>query len=273
MNAPRPGAHLDLHLHTDLSDGRYPPEEVLERCAAGGLEVVALTDHDLAVELEAGPRQTAAGPLHLLGGAEISGVHEGEEYHLLVYFSGAVPEGFRRFCRMQAQERAERYDAAVRSLDLRGLSGPDARARRGERSLTRHHIARALVASGHATSVGDAFSRHVGDASRTVPRMSLPFVDAIRIAREHGGITSWAHPPLHVLHRYAGCFAEAGLQGLEGIRPRLSRTARKQYKKAVRRHRLFLTGGSDWHGWLEPELGLFTVHAQELRGFLDALAA
>ena len=142
----------------------------------------------------------------------------------------------------------------------------------GERSVTRFHLAQALVSAGHAQTTGDAFSRYLASAHGHVTPLQLSFVEAIEIARAHGGITSWAHPPLDALKAHVGTFASAGLQGLEALRPFVNGKARKAYKKAAKRHGLFLTGGSDFHGWKGEQLGLFRVQAREVEGFLDTLA-
>lgn len=264
---------FDLHMHSDRSDGMLPPDELLARCAAGGLEVVALTDHDLSATVDPGPRTVDGRTLHVVAGAEVSGLHDGQEYHLLVYFPGEVPGAFRDFCETRCRARATRYERAVSSLDLPGVDGPDAEARRGERALTRHHLARALVGAGHARSVRDAFRAHVDFRHGHVPPLELPFVDAIRIAREHGGVTSWAHPPQAAVQRHLGTFVEAGLQGLETHRPLVDGRSRRKLTRHARRHGLFTTGGSDWHGWTDARPGLFHVEKVDLRGFLDALAA
>ncbi|MCO4748394.1 MAG: PHP domain-containing protein [Proteobacteria bacterium] len=273
FDALKPGARFDLHLHTARSDGAFPLDEVLARCAAGKLDVVAITDHDLVPELDSGVQRIGDRDLTVLAGAEVTGQHDGHELHLLVYFAGEVPEGFRQFCTEQTRGRAERYAEAVKNLAL-PLPEPTADAHRGERALTRFHLAQALVASGHATNVGDAFARFLGHGHGNVPRMPLTFVDAIRVARSYGGVTSWAHPPPTLVERYVAEFAAAGLQGLESLRPGVKRQARNVYKKAAKRHGLFATGGSDWHGWHHPdELGLHSVRKFELTGFLDALLA
>ena len=117
----RPGSRFDLHLHTTSSDGKFDPEEVITRCARGGLDVIALTDHDFATAIPAGPRRIAGRDIHVLAGAEISGVHDGTEYHLLVYFPGPLPLSFRAFCRRQCLERAVRYEDNQRSSGLRSV--------------------------------------------------------------------------------------------------------------------------------------------------------
>ena len=92
--------------------------------------------------------------------------------------------------------RADRYTEAVRRIDLPGLPPADAQARRGERALTRTHLAQALVESGHARTLQDAFDRWAGERAGLVPHVRLQFLTAIRHAVAAGGITSWAHPKL-----------------------------------------------------------------------------
>lgn len=264
---------FDLHLHSTRSDGRFPPEDVLARCAAGRLDVVALTDHDLTTPLAPGLHTVNGRTLHVIAGAEVSGVHDGREFHLLVYFPAAVPDAFRTFCTERAQHRAERYARAVDRLGLPGLDAPDDAARRGERALTRHHLARALVDAGAAADTRDAFRRFVCHSHGIVDRVDLDFREAIRVARKHGGVTSWAHPPMPALRTYLPAFVGAGLHGIEALRPHTSARDRNTMRRLARQHDLVLTGGSDWHGWADADLGLFAVERGSLRGFLDLLEA
>jgi 3',5'-nucleoside bisphosphate phosphatase len=269
---PSPNATFDLHLHSSCSDGKLPPEGVLEQAARGGLDVIALTDHDLVGALEPRVHQVGGRAIRVLCGAEISGVHDGREFHLLVYFPQDAPPRFDDFCRRTVRARAERYEVARANIGLPGVRPAPPEAHAGDLALTRHHLARALVEAGHASDLSDAFARYTG--SDNVPRLDLPFVECIREARACGGLTSWAHPPREAVERYLDTFVEAGLHGLEGMRPGLRRTDRRFYKKKARRHGLFLTGGSDSHGWRASErLGLFRLRGAELAPFLDALAA
>lgn len=263
----RPNTAFDLHLHTSASDGRYPLDEVLRRCAEGGLKVVAITDHDLPVNHRSGPVQVGEHTLYVIAGAEISGVHDGREYHLLVYFPREVPADFVAFCRRQCDERAGRFSATFRALGVEAEPPAEARA------LTRLHMARSLVGAGVVGSTGEAFVRFLGDSRGHVPPLSLPFVEAIRVARAAGGLTSWAHPPKSAVEAYLPTFVEAGLQGLELARPRLKGSERKALGKLAKRHGLYITGGSDWHGWTGPGPGMFRVDAMQLSGFVEALLA
>lgn len=272
----RAGAPIDLHLHSTRSDGTLSPEDLLRGCARVGLELVAITDHDLTHDVPHGEHDFDGHALRLVAGAEISGVHAGRELHLLVYFPGAVPAAFRAFCQAQCRERADRYQQAVTRLDGQldlTLAGPDDAATQGERALTRLHLAQAMAAAGAVRHWRDAFARYLGDQHDIVPPLSLAFTDAIRIARAHGGLTSWAHPSRLQLTTHLEAFVAAGLQGVEGVRPFLSSNDRKMVRTAARKHQLYVTGGSDWHGDRDGALGTFQATAGEVDDFLRALAA
>lgn len=266
------GRRFDLHLHSTRSDGRLSPDVLLAACSAGGLDVVALTDHDLAAEVPVGQQQVGGRTITVIAGAEISGVHDGVEQHLLVYFRGEPPPDFRAFCTTRCRERAARYAEGVERLGFADLPRPDDAAWAGSRALTRQHLAEALVARGHARDLREAFRRYVGDAHPTVPPVSLSFRDAITIAREAGGLTSWAHPSVGMMERHLGAFVAAGLQGVEIERPGLLASEKRRMKALARAHGLFVTGGSDWHGGAVP-VGLFAVDRSALDGFLAAFEA
>ena len=266
-------ARVDLHLHTNRSDGAFEPDEVLRRCAASGLDVIAITDHDIATDLAPGEHHVDGHTLHVIAGAEITGELDGTEYHLLVYFPGAVPQGFQDFCRNQCILRAARYQAARTNLGLDGIPPADAVALAGDRALTRLHLAKALVDLGHASHVGDAFGRWLSDHHGNVPNLGLSLTDAIRIAREHGGITSWAHPSVADAQVHLPTLVDAGLHGIEGLRPKINSRDRGRLRRLARGHDIFLTGGSDWHGWADAKVGLFALSLDEIGEFAEVLDA
>ena len=264
-----PQSRCDLHLHSVRSDGRYTPDEILDEAARKRLGVIALTDHDLSTNMAPGLHRRNGHDVFLIHGAEISGVHNGQEFHLLVYFPYEAPPAFTHFCQQQVTARRKRYEQALANIGLADVDDAATYLEQGTEALTRHHLARALVKAGHAQSLADAFQRFA--TPQNVPRLGLPFTECIQIARQSGGLTSWAHPPLAQFKAYIQTFAAAGLQGVEAIRPNVNRTSRKTYKKAAKRLGLFLTGGSDWHGWKGTELGLFFIYQRELNPFFQTL--
>ena len=267
----RPHSRIDLHLHSSLSDGKLHPSELLRECSEAGLDCIALTDHDLPPAIKAGRNVVGKRAIHVIHGVEISGAHDGREFHLLVYFPNEMPPDFQEFCRDRARKRALRYDGAREKLAIASNPEADEEARSGQRSLTRFHLAMALVESKTVASKSMAFERYLGHQHGLFPPLDLQFVEAIQAARAAGGVCSWAHPSWEDAVAYTPTFAEAGLQGLEAIRPAVKKKLRKRFERLASQHGLFLTGGSDWHGWNRTTLGHFFINGEQSAGFLQAL--
>lgn len=266
-----PRARLDLHMHSSRSDGRLSPEGVLAAAAAGGLDAIALTDHDLPPAIPQGLHRLGPRQIHVVHGVEISAMHEGRELHLLAYFPGEMPADFVDFCLGRARSRARRYAEALDNMGLSGMAPPDEDAHEGRRALTRYHLARALVSAGHSATLSDAFQRWAGEHQPYVPALDLQFVDAIAAVREAGGFSSWAHPDLELARAWTGIFASAGLHALEAHRPSVGRGVRDTVARLAFKHRLGVTGGSDWHGW-QGELGNFAVPLRQMTELARAVA-
>lgn len=263
---------FDLHLHTSRSDGQHPPDEVLVRCAKGGLDVVAITDHDIAPPFRAGVHEVDGRAIRVIAGVEASGMHDGAELHLLVYFPGDVPDAFRAFTQAQVSARVERYETGRLALEVE-LPPADAAARSGERALTRHHLARALVAAGACRDIREAFARFLHEGAGNVPKVQVAAGEVIDAAHTSGAVVSWAHPTRDQSQRHLEGLVKLGLDGVEGIRPRASSADRRFFRNAAKRHGLFVTGGSDWHGWYEGEPGLFAVERAEIAAFVERIGA
>ena len=263
---------LDLHMHSTRSDGKLSPSEVLRRCAVGGLDVIALTDHDMPPALPHGQHSIAGRTIRVIHGVELSTTHEDTEQHLLVYFPQEMPASFAALCRTLVIARADRYDTAVKRIDLPGLELADERARRGERAITRTHLSQALVQAGHARTLHEAFDRWTGSRTGLVPHVQLQFIDAIEQAVAAGGITSWAHPRLDQAREWIKAVTAAGLHGLEVYRPRMGRTRQNGLIRLAARNGLVLTGGSDFHGWSPGQLGAFSVSGRRVRDWARQLS-
>lgn len=259
-----PEPRLDLHLHSARSDGRHAPLEVLRRAAAGGLDAVALTDHDVE-PIYGGDLELDGRRLRVIPGAEVSGTHQGRELHLLVWFPGEPSEEARAWLRAGAQARARRYDAAAAKL---GLDPAPPEAHAGALALTRHHLARAMVAAGRVPHVQHAFP-HLG--AGVVPPLERTYLDAIRAAVAFGAVTSWAHPALGDAQRFLADFVRAGLHAVEADRPGLDRPTRNGLRRLAKQHRIGISGGSDWHGWWQGELGTYTFTGEAARALAPRL--
>lgn len=266
-------SRIDLHMHSHNSDGRLSPEALLENCAFAGLDCISITDHDLEPSIKAGRNLVGKKVIHVIHGAEISGRYEDRELHLLVYFPEEMPETFRAFCRSRAKARADRYNHACKQLGISSIPNADEKAQAGLRSLTRMHLAQHLVQQGITQTTHEAFQKYLGHSQGLFPLIDLSFLSAIDIARSCGGITSWAHPSWDLAEKWTPNFASAGLHALEAIRPSIKKKSRKRFERLATRHGLFLTGGSDWHGWKKDPIGSFSINGDQSMDFLSALYA
>jgi len=266
-NSPR----IDLHMHSDLSDGHFGPEEMLKLAGLGGLDVMALTDHDLSPALTPGVHRMGDHRVRVIAAVELSTMHQGTEQHLLVYFPDQMPEAFAAWCTARAIWRAQWFDAALDALDLSDVPRADTDARAGRRCLTRVHLARALVDAGVASTMGHAFNEWVGSDTGRIPALDMGFLEALEVACEAGGWTSWAHPNPTQAAEWVPGFAAAGLHALEAWRATGGQHRRDTLHRLAVRHGLAITGGSDWHGTGPRRLGSFSVPWRVLGATAQAL--
>jgi predicted metal-dependent phosphoesterase TrpH len=266
---------IDLHIHSHASDGHLSPTAVVDAAAAGGLDVVALTDHDTVAGVAEAVAAARERPLRVIPGIEVSTRHEGAEIHVLGYFVDPESEALRRHGEGSADRRTDRMRRMVRRLQEQGLSveyedvlkeaGPEAS------SLGRPHLARALLARGQIRSYGEAFDRYLRDGGSAFVETDFPSVrEAIEMIRAAGGVAVWAHPPMELFDREIRRFASWGLNGVECFRPATPPAESLLLETAARSLGLFRTGGSDWHGPHRARLGDFAVRYEDVREFLEA---
>ncbi len=255
------GPKVDLHCHSLASDGLVHAEELARCAASAGLSALAITDHDLPPVLGHGERTYGDHTIRLIAGVELSTMHKERELHLLVYFPEAMPADFAEWCRARARWRASWFDACTQALGMAEVQA-GAEAHAGRRTLTRLHLARAVVSNGISPNLRSAFNDHVGHSSTVIPALNLSFLEALQVAKAAGGWTSWAHPPAALAADWTAEFSEAGLDALESHRP--VKTGRNRLATLAHQHGMGITGGTDWHGGGKRKMGSFRVAARTL---------
>ena len=265
---------VDLHMHTTFSDGERSPEEVVELAVAGGLDVIAITDHDNTLGV-APARRAARGRIRVIPGVEMSTRWRGESIHILGYFVDPAAEPLNAHYRKLLERRHDRMSQIVERLADQGVALSlehvgDQRAS-ARVPYTRPHLAHALVREGYATSVPDAFDRYIGAGCPAHVLVESPTPEeVIASILAAGGIAVWAHPPIRHMGRLLPRMMDAGLRGVEVYRP-WHRGVREAVASHARRAGLFATGGSDWHGRSDDgELGDFSVRSRDVEDFLRA---
>ncbi len=253
---------IDLHTHSDLSDGSLSPEALAALAAENALTAVALTDHDT---MEGTARFIAAcGRLGLRGiaGVEISADFGPGTMHVLGYFAGIPDAGFMADL---ARIREGRRDRNTRILaTLAGLGMPvgagELAAVAGEGVAGRPHIAQALVARGYVQDFREAFDQWLGKGRPAYhDRYRLGPVESVSAIVSAGGAAVLAHPftlklSTGALRAMLDSLVAAGLSGIEVFYPEHPFALRQLYTTLARERDLVLTGGSDFHGSMNPAI-------------------
>ena len=258
---------IDLHSHTDESDGTFTPAELVAEARRVGLEALGITDHDTLAGYDIALPLTRAADLDLVCGIELSTRFHGASVHLLGYFPQGDPgTDFRQWLQSLLASRRERNGHLIHRLQSLGIAITLAEVEREGRSLTgRPHFARVLVAKGHARDLQHAFDEYLGESARAyVQREEVPIAEAIQRLRAAGGICSMAHPARvaknhwETLNRWVGELAGLGMQAIEVHHSDHSPEGIAYYSSLAVRYGLAMTGGSDFHGGNKPHIQLGT---------------
>ena len=272
---------IDLHTHTDESDGSHTPAELVREAVEAGVEALAITDHDtLAGYTAAVPLAREAG-LELICGIELSTKLRGRSVHLLGYFLDGepAPEFQAWLHEMQASRRDRNRRLAARLRDM----GMDIRLEeveaRGRGMTGRPHFAQVMLEKGYVSNFRQAFDDYLDESARAyVPRLEPQFDQGIARIRAGGGLAVLPHPvrvaPGRRIEELLGGMCDAGLRGIEAYHPDHAPEDTEYYLHLARKYGLAVTGGSDFHGGLKPGLRIGTGYDGALRvprEVLDAL--
>src|SRR5260370_1148343 len=266
---------IDLHSHTNQSDGSCSPEELIAEARRVGVHILAITDHDTFTGYDQALPHAHKHGVELLCGIELSTKLNGESAHLLGYFlrdshlqSNGMDEFRRWLIELQAlrRERNTRLAARLRELGF-DITLEEAEAR-GRGMTGRPHFARIMIEKGYVETVQQAFDDYLAEsAPGYVDRHEPQFADAVERIRNAGGIASVAHPV-----RLKGDFAamlpglcDAGLNAIEAYHSDHKPENTEMYLGLAERYGLLVTGGSDFHGAVKPGLELGTERNGKVR--------
>jgi predicted metal-dependent phosphoesterase TrpH len=248
---------IDLHTHSNRSDGTDSPAELVEKAKAAGLDVVAITDHDSTAGWDEAQETADRVGIVLVRGIEISTMLEGVSVHLLGY--GFDPSDAPLLDELERiltgrDQRLPRLLEQLADHDM-PLSQDDVAAQSGNAAASgRPHVADAMVAAGYVADRDEAFRDWLYDNGPAyVERYGAPLEDAIDLVREAGGVSVVAHPWARRGRRaltpevIAG-LAGRGLAGIEVDHNNHSDEVRAELRGLAADLGLVTTGSSDYHG-------------------------
>lgn len=252
---------IDLHVHSTYSDGTFTPEQLLERARRLGLTAFALTDHDTVDGLRALP-DPVADDVVVVPGVEVSAEVSHGTLHMLGYYVDTNNHALQDILLQIRHGREVRNRHILERLNGLGvaLTWDDVTRHSDAGVVGRPHFAMALEAGGYVREKSEAFERYLAKGRPAyVDRYRLSPADSIAAIRAAGGVPVLAHPFTLQLNRRALrlCVKELVSQGLEGIEVHYSEHSaerKSHYDSLVRAFDLVATGGSDFHGALNPDI-------------------
>ncbi|MEZ3177691.1 PHP domain-containing protein [Streptomyces pimonensis] len=259
---------IDLHTHSTASDGTDTPAELVRKASAAGLDVIALTDHDTTRGHAEALSVLPAG-LTLVPGAELSCRLDGISMHMLAYLFDPEEPALLAERELVRDDRVPRAQGMIAKLNALGVPVTWEQVARiaGDGSVGRPHVASALVELGVVPTVGDAFTRDwLADGGRAhMEKHETDPFEALRLVRNAGGVTVFAHPAADKRGRTVpesaiAELAEAGLDGIEVDHMDHDRETRARLRGLAKELGLLVTGSSDYHGSRKTcVLGEFTT--------------
>lgn len=240
---------IDLHSHSTISDGTLSPSELVRAAARGGVNILALTDHNTTNGLEEAAEEAGRWKLTLIPSIEIN--TSTHLIHILGYFLDYKNAQFQDALARSRDARRLRAKRMVENLQKIGVGITmelvDEVAKGA--SLGRPHVADTLVKMGIVEKRQDAFDKFL---KKGLPgyagEAGLSPKEAIELIRSVGGIPSLAHPAVNEQDNHLPELIQFGLLGIETYYLSHSQERVSHYEKLAREKGLLMTGGSDFHG-------------------------
>lgn len=261
---------VDLHVHSNKSDGTMSPRDLVDYAIEKGLKAFALTDHDTINGILEATEAAIGKDIEVIPGIEFSTQYHGKDIHILGLCIDYQSEEFLSSLNAFQHSRDVRNEKMCLKLQTAGIdityekllaSFPNA-------VITRAHYGRFLLDNGYVKAMPDAFDKYIGDyAPFYVPREKVTPFQAIELIIQAGGIPILAHPTLYHLSKSSlegllTLLKEAGLIGIEAVYSTHSPSEERDMKRLAAKYQLCISGGSDFHGSNKPQIDLATGYGK-----------
>jgi 3',5'-nucleoside bisphosphate phosphatase len=255
---------IDLHSHTNESDGSCSPAQLIDEAVRAGVTTLGITDHDTFKGYDQAEPHAAAAGVELVCGIELSTKLHGHSVHLLGYFFDRnVKNGlddFRTWVVDLQEARRDRNVRLVARLQELGFDITLAEAEARGRGMTgRPHFAKILVEKGYVSNLRQAFDEYLDESAKGyVYRREPQLAEGVDRIRKAGGIASLAHP-VRVKGDVPALMPElkdSGLNAIEAYHTDHTAQDTELYLSLAKRYGLRVTGGSDYHGDVKPGVTL-----------------
>ncbi|MEJ2613717.1 MAG: PHP domain-containing protein [Ignavibacteriaceae bacterium] len=241
---------VDLHIHTNHSDGFYSPEEIVLKAKENEFEAISITDHDNLSGINNAIKKGNEIGVEVIPGLEISSDIKDREIHILGYFIQTDSQELETYLNFFRVERLKRATRIVNKLNLLGisLSIDDVMEVAKNSAVGRPHIAQAMLNRGLISTYYEAFNKFIGNGGPAFEKkVHISPQSAFKIISDAGGLSFIAHPG-YMEESLLKELIDEGVDGIEVIHSSHSQHQVRFYRGIVNEYFLLECGGSDFHG-------------------------
>ena len=246
---------IDLHIHTNFSDGMFSAEEAVAYAHKMELSAIAITDHDTTNGIKPAQEAAAKYNIEIVPGIELSSYLSEflvDEIHILGYFIEWENDKFQEKLSLLKAKRIERAKQILKKLSHLGIKINEERVFQlaGQSVIGRLHFAQIMVEDGYVFSIRDAFYNYLGEGRPAfVPKMYLTPQETIKMILDVKGIPVLAHPNIQQIdEKVIKELVAQGLKGIEIFCSKLDEQTAGYFQHLAKENNLLITGGSDCHG-------------------------
>ncbi len=255
---------IDLHVHSNASDGTYTPSQVVALAVEKGLSAMALTDHDTISGIPEAQAAAAGLPIEIIPGIEISCVYQGKEIHILGLYVNPDDQEFRTAAEGLRLIRDKRNETMMLRFQEAGmdLTLEEILEKNPGTVITRAHIARLLMEKGYVKTMDQAFRKYLDyGGPYCPPKEEITPEYAMKILTNSKASPVLAHPYQYRLgdqktEELVCYLTSLGLHGLEVYHSSNNQYESGKLKKLALKYGLFSAGGSDFHGDNKPDISI-----------------
>ncbi len=268
----------DLHTHTIESDGKLTQEALFKKAKAKGVDVLAITDHDVCARVEKNRALAKTHDMTYIPGIELSTLKDGKSVHLLGYFRDdsyqAEPmQAYYTYIREGRENRAKRFIENLKRFYDISITYEQV-VSHSDGIIARPHIARAIM-DAYPYTHDEIFDRFLGEHAKAyVPSTELSTEEGIRLLRRFDIVISLAHPGL-ISDKVREEVLEYDYDAIEAVYPLHTDADEVRFKAFAESRGQFITAGSDYHGIDDDsshgELGSTPLEGEALERFLAAM--
>lgn len=258
--------YIDLHVHSNASDGTLTPTEVVKLAIDKNLAAIALSDHDTVKGVDEAIQAAKGSDLEVIPATELSCYYQGIEIHILGLFVNYQNPEFLEALDKLEQARFQRNLDMIQLFQKDGIdiTLDDLLADNPDSIITRAHFARVLVQKGICKDKNAAFEHYLGvGCPYYLPKPQVTPEHSLSLITRAGGFPILAHPMLYhmgwsQIEELVQYLIPLGLKGIEAYHSSNYALQSDKLRSMANKYNLLISGGSDFHGANKPDIELGT---------------